>query len=181
MHSPEPCAQSGVPPSNPAALADGKWYESQAETDRVSSLWLAHRQRVRDPVHSGSESRRSSTTVTSPKSNRPEAGIASQEDATAVRSREQADATSRNTVPPPRAARRASSDEHTAVAPKKSGDSSDSVVVRRSQKLEEKARLAQRLLERLPPNDRRRRLLHAAILRRDEMLLDGFIEELGGR
>jgi hypothetical protein len=32
----------------------------------------------------------------------------------------------------------------------------------------------------LPPNDRRRRLLHAAILRRDEMLLEGFITELGG-
>jgi hypothetical protein len=46
--------------------------------------------------------------------------------------------------------------------------------------LDRKARLAARLLEGLPPNDRRRRLLHAAILRRDEMLLDGFIEELGG-
>jgi hypothetical protein len=78
-------------------------------------------------------------------------------------------------------AARAGSGEYTAVGAKQSrGDSSDSVVVRRGKQLDEKARKAQRLLDRLPPNDRRRRLLYAAILRRDEILLDGFIEELGG-
>lgn len=59
-------------------------------------------------------------------------------------------------------------------------DAADSVVIRRSQRLEQKAKLAQRLLQQLPENDRRRRLLHAAIMRRDEVLLDGFIAELGG-
>lgn len=59
-------------------------------------------------------------------------------------------------------------------------DAADSVVIRRSQRLEQKANLAQRLLQQLPESDRRRRLLHAAIMRRDEVLLDGFIAELGG-
>lgn len=39
---------------------------------------------------------------------------------------------------------------------------------------------AQRLLARLPASDRRRRLLHAAIVRRDEILLAGFLAEFDG-
>lgn len=48
------------------------------------------------------------------------------------------------------------------------------------QRLDERVEHAQRLLLTLAPSDRRRRLLHAAILRRDEMLLEGFIKELEG-
>jgi hypothetical protein len=59
-------------------------------------------------------------------------------------------------------------------------DAVDSVVIRRSLRLEQKAKLADQLLQNLPENDRRRRLLRAAIVRRDEVLLDGFIAELGG-
>jgi hypothetical protein len=113
------------------------------------------------------------------KISRPE-GSGEPREETRVRSREVEDAASRNTVPPPRASRGRGSGEHRAAEQAKSSgrDSSDSIVVRRGEQLEKKARLARQLLERLPPNDRRRRLLHAAILRRDEILLDGFISEL---
>jgi hypothetical protein len=44
-------------------------------------------------------------------------------------------------------------------------------------RLDEMVEAAQRLLLTLSPTDRRRRLLHAAIVRRDEMLLEGFIKD----
>ena len=50
-----------------------------------------------------------------------------------------------------------------------------------TERLEHKVRLAMALLERLPPNDSRARLLHAAVLRRDESLLDGVLSELAAR
>ena len=50
-----------------------------------------------------------------------------------------------------------------------------------TERLEQKVRLATALLEKLPANDPRARLLHAAVLRRDEALLDGVLSELAAR
>jgi hypothetical protein len=44
--------------------------------------------------------------------------------------------------------------------------------------LEEKVRRALALIETLPETNRRRSLLHTAVLRRDELLLDGLLAEL---
>jgi hypothetical protein len=50
-----------------------------------------------------------------------------------------------------------------------------------SERLEQKMLRATALLEKLPVNDPRARLLHAAVLRRDESLLDGVLSELAAR
>jgi len=57
-------------------------------------------------------------------------------------------------------------------------DTHDSVVVRKSERIREKVRVARAHLERLPKTDRRARLLHAAVVRRDEVLLDALLQEL---
>jgi hypothetical protein len=46
------------------------------------------------------------------------------------------------------------------------------------ERIEQKLRRATELLRRLPMSDTRVRLLHAAVLRRDEALLDGVLREL---
>lgn len=58
-------------------------------------------------------------------------------------------------------------------APK--GGGLDAVVEERGERIDHKIRAARRILDALAPNDRRRRLLHAAIVRRDEVLLDGLL------
>jgi hypothetical protein len=55
-------------------------------------------------------------------------------------------------------------------------EGSDSVVVRRSRRIDRKVALARELLATLARDDRRSRLLHAAIVRRDETLLDALLE-----
>jgi hypothetical protein len=59
-------------------------------------------------------------------------------------------------------------------------DAHDSVVIRKSERIREKVRAARAHLERLPKTDRRARLLHAAVVRRDEVLLDALLQELDG-
>lgn len=59
-------------------------------------------------------------------------------------------------------------------------DAHDSVVVRKSERIREKVRAARAHLDRLPKTDRRARLLHAAVVRRDEVLLDALLQELDG-
>jgi hypothetical protein len=81
-------------------------------------------------------------------------------------------------------------DESTAVRPRiqtspprrvrfqsgvwQSADSTD-----KGDRLEHKLRMAKALLESLPPNHARARLLRIAIIRRDEVVLDGLLEDLG--
>jgi hypothetical protein len=54
----------------------------------------------------------------------------------------------------------------------------DSVVVRKNERLRTKVKAARAHLERLPKSHRRARLLHAAVVRRDEVLLDALLAEL---
>lgn len=56
----------------------------------------------------------------------------------------------------------------------------ESVVVRKNARLKAKVSAARAHLERLPKTDRRSRLLHAAVVRRDEILLDALLQELDG-
>ena len=65
------------------------------------------------------------------------------------------------------------------IAPDSGEERSDSVVVRRSKRIEAKLLVARQILSELSDNHPRRRVLHAAIVRRDEVLLDGLIHELG--
>ena len=59
-----------------------------------------------------------------------------------------------------------------------SGSSAGSGLTDRRQRLEEKARVAAVWIEKLPADDSRVRLLQVALLRRDEVLLDGILAEL---
>jgi hypothetical protein len=54
-------------------------------------------------------------------------------------------------------------------------DSVGAAAFERSDRIERKLRIAQALLADLPPSDGRARLLRAAIVRRDEALLDGIL------
>lgn len=83
-------------------------------------------------------------------------------------------------------------DESTAVRPRiqtspprrarfqsgvwQSADSTD-----KGDRLEHKLRMAKALLESLPPGHARARLLRIAIIRRDEVVLDGLLQDLGAR
>jgi hypothetical protein len=78
------------------------------------------------------------------------------------------------------------SDGSTTRVPDESGtlnavraDGEDSIVVRKNQRIAAKVKTARKLLETLPQGDRRTRLLHAATVRRDEVLLDALLQELG--
>jgi hypothetical protein len=51
--------------------------------------------------------------------------------------------------------------------------------VTRGERIEEKLRLAESLLAQLPESDSRVRLLRVAVVRRDEVLLDGILADLG--
>jgi hypothetical protein len=51
------------------------------------------------------------------------------------------------------------------------------VVVRRSRRVDQKIVSARQLLATLAPDDRRARLFHAAIVRRDETLLDALLDK----
>lgn len=55
------------------------------------------------------------------------------------------------------------------------GEESESVVIRRSRRIDAKVVAAKAYLNGLPTGDRRARLVHAAILRRDETLLDAIL------
>ena len=54
-------------------------------------------------------------------------------------------------------------------------DSVGAAAVERGERIERKLRIAHALLDDLPPSDPRARLLRAAIIRRDEALLDGLL------
>ncbi|MFO7180422.1 MAG: hypothetical protein DIU78_017110 [Pseudomonadota bacterium] len=54
----------------------------------------------------------------------------------------------------------------------------DLLPLSREARIEQKLILAERLLARLPQSDSRARLFHAAVLRRDEALLDALLVEL---
>ncbi len=57
-------------------------------------------------------------------------------------------------------------------------ETTESVVVRKNARLKAKVDVARAHLQRLPKSDRRSRLLHAAVVRRDEVLLDALLQEL---
>lgn len=59
------------------------------------------------------------------------------------------------------------------------GDDTGSVVVRKNHRIASKVDQARRLVDTLPQDDRRARLLHAASVRRDEVVLDALLQELG--
>jgi hypothetical protein len=65
-----------------------------------------------------------------------------------------------------------------STAPESRDDRPDSVVVRRNRRIEIKVGQARQILDQLADGHPRRRVLHAAIVRRDEVLLDGLIQEL---
>lgn len=69
-------------------------------------------------------------------------------------------------------------DTDTAINPWSEERESESVVIRKNARLKAKVKAAKEHLERLPKTDRRSRLLHAAVVRRDEVLLDALLQEL---
>jgi hypothetical protein len=83
-------------------------------------------------------------------------------------------------------------DESTAVRPRvqtspprrarfQSGVWQSADSTERGDRLEHKLRMAKALLDSLPRDHARARLLRIAIVRRDEVVLDGLLEDLGAR
>ncbi len=72
----------------------------------------------------------------------------------------------------------ASGEVRLAEAPADEFETSESVVVRKNARLRAKVEAARAHLQKLPKSDRRSRLLHAAVVRRDEVLLDALLQDL---
>ncbi len=64
-------------------------------------------------------------------------------------------------------------------SPASTGVRRDGIIAERTARIEHKVELGTMLLARMNPLDSRARLLASAIMRRDEVLLDGVLDELG--
>ncbi len=81
----------------------------------------------------------------------------------------------------PSSAPRPSSASMPAIPSSERRDSNVPGSIDRSERIDRKLRIAAALLADLPPNDSRARLLRTAIVRRDEVLLDGLLYERAPR